>query len=331
MEETIKIVAKHFGYDNVEIEVIQKKLSYVLKTKDENLLIRKNFKSNNDILRQLEIQNAIIKEEYKNLSYFVLDEDSLPYCNVEDETYTILKNSSKEEINLNNKTQVLEAVKELAKFHQKAKNLSIDETYKTIKTFNIDDIDKDIKEIDKIKKLVNKSKKKTEFDIYVLKNYNKYIERANKVKEVLLTTKYEELENESINNNHICLNLIKEEQFTLKNDNIIINSLVESSIGYQLNDLVKFIYRYLRKNIINENSDLLSVNEIIEAYNSINNIDDINMKIIEAKIMYPVEFFKVVKKHYQKHRGWIMGVISNKIKELENIDSIYLEHCNKEI
>ncbi len=331
MEEMIKNVVMHFGYDNVEIEVIQKKLNYLLKTKNEKFLIKKNFKSNEDILNQLEIQRAIIETGYENLSTFILDSEGLPYCNIEDETYTILKNISKDQIKLDKKDEVLEAVKEMARFHNKVQGITIDEDLKNVKTYNEDDIDKDIKEIDKIKKLINKSKKKTEFDLYVLKNYNKYIDRANRVKETLKTLNYSNLENKCVENNDLCLNLVKEEQFMRKEDNIIINNIIESSIGYQLGDLVKFIHRYLQKNIINENDDLLSINEIIETYSAINNIDDNNRKIIEAKITYPIDFFKVIKKHYQKHRNWTMGAVSNKIKELEEIDSIYISYCNKEI
>ncbi len=329
MDETIKAVAMHFEYNDAKIEVIQQKLSYLLKTKDEEFLIRKNFTSNEDIIKQLHIQEAVVSTGYKNLSCYVLDNENLPYCNVEDETYNILKNISKQVISLEQKEEVLKAVRELAKFHNKTKNMNISEEIKQVKTFNTEDIIKDINEINKIKKKIHKAKKKTEFDIYVLKNCNKYLERANEVKNILEETNYNNLESDNINNNSLCLNLVKEEQFALKGDDVIINSVVEISIGYQLNDLVRFIHRYLQKNIINENTDILSVTDIINEYSKINNIDDINFKIIQAKIMYPFDFFKLVKKHYKKHRGWTLGIISSRIKQLEETDNIYIKYCTK--
>ncbi len=329
MDETIKAVATHFEYNDIKIEVIQKKLSYLLKIENDELIIKKSFTNNEDILNQLKVQQTIMNTGYKNLSNFILDKDGLPYCNVDEETYTISKNTSKQEISLNKKDEVLKAVQQLAKFHIKTKNMDIAEEFKRVKTFNSGDIQKDIDEVNKIKKKINKSKKKTEFDIYVLKNYNKYIERAKKVKDELDEVDYISIENDSINNNNLCLNLVKEEQFTLKGDDVIINSVVESSMGYQLNDLVKFIHRYLQKNIINENTDLLLIDDIINEYSQINNIEDFDLKIIKAKLIYPFDFFKLVKKHYQKHRGWTLGVISSKIKQLEETDNIYLQHCTE--
>lgn len=320
MDEIIEIVAGSFGYTNFETEVLQKKLSYLLKTQDETLLIKRNFTNKENILRQFYLQNLILDKGYKNLSRLLLNEENEPFCAVDDEFYTLQKNISKNEISLDDKQEISLAIEELANFHKNTKNLVLAEEFKKISTFDFGEIE----EMEKIKRKINKFKKKTEFDIYVLKNYDKYIQRAKKIINILETSNYISIENNCISNCSITLNLIKEEQFMLKDNYVIINSLCENTIGYQLDDLIKFIHRYLQKNIINKNLDFMKVEDLINIYSSINPIDDLNLKIVKAKLLYPTDFFKLVKKHYEKHRGWTLGVISTKIKELEDIDNVYV-------
>ncbi len=327
MNDLINLIAEHFGYSNPKIQAIQKKLSYLLITNDENVLVKKCFKKPIDILKCFSIQEQLLNKQYNNLNILLTDDNDVPYYLYEDELYTVSKKIGKNQISLDNKQDILDAVSELANFHKNATNISLDDDLKNIKTFGIDAIKEDINELDKIKRKISKSKKKTEFDFYVIKNYNKYIERAKAVIKSLEEANYEEVEAKCISNNNVCLSLIKEEQFSIGESNILIHTLIDSYIGYQLNDLIKFIHRYLQKNIINNNTDLLTIDDIISAYSKINNINDTDLKIIYAKLIYPSDFFKIVKKHYKKHRGWTLGVVNNKIKELEDIDDVYISLC----
>ncbi len=328
MNKLINTLNSNYNIKVLKVITIQKKVNYIIKTNLQTYQFKKSFKGDSNILRQQVVIDHLIKNNFNDISTFILNKDNLPFISFEGDSYYLSNFICDTEIDINNNEHVLKSFNKLATFHKATHNVDFKSFKKNIITNNTAELSTILENFKNSKKAINKLKKKNNFDIYNIKNYNNYLELGQFTINELLKLNYNNIELLSITNNHLCHNSLKEESFLIKNNNIFITNFSKVSIGCQINDIVKFIIRYLTKNIDNSSFDYLTFDELITSYNKAFIIDDNTFNIIKLLCLFPYEYFDLVNGHYQNNKSLIFGMTTAKLEEVDKVHNIINNYIN---
>ena len=172
------------------------------------------------------------------------------------------------------------------------------------------------KVLDDIHKRIRKSSKWSDFDICTLKSYPMYKDRIQRALQLLERTGYLKRYSLAKQKNHICHGALKEDILRVRGNKIYITTLDNVSIDYQLNDLCGLIRRREKKH------KGLKHSRILEAYTREMPLEQEEEVILEAMLLYPLAFVKIITEYYKKKRTWTPVAMSNKIKEILEADGL---------
>ncbi len=208
------------------------------------------------------------------------------------------------EVDFDNIGDIMESVRLLAEFHNKAKGFQT----KIIKLeSNIGKLPKLYNEktyfLNNIKESLDRKSDKNSFDILYHENMDYYIHQAQLAANILKNSDYDRLCEKNKNELYIChdsfyyQNILKDEQ-----NNYYLIDLESCLYDLPLVDLGKFLRRIMANKKYLWDFDLCR--SMLFEYRNVRKLDEKEYKIILSMLVFPYKFYKLGRKKYLKKKKW---------------------------
>jgi len=284
------------------------------KTTDGTRMIRKTKDGRGQIWARHYIAEHCIQKGYPWMDKYYLTQNSQPYVFLEGEHYIMTDLIHYREADFFDPQEFFKVVEAVAHWHTCARSISFKgEAFLHKRPFPIPltDIFRSQGEaLDTIRKRIRKQSQLSDFDVLFVKHYPSYRERIQSAQQLLESTGYLRLYHKARQKNHICHGGLKEDCLRIYNDNVYITKLDQATVDYQLSDLCALIRRR------EKGRKDMKRDQIIKAYSQVNPFEPEEEIILEAMLLYPAAFVKIVTEYYQKKRTWIPASMANKMKEI---------------
>ena len=308
--------------DQYEIEVNRtwKGRGAILCESDQGLLIMKEYagpvekvKFQDYLLKHIKESGAVRVESIlrtKEGEMIVYDQDRVAY---------IVKTYCEgRECNHRDQQECGQAVRTLANLH-KVSDLSGHEILQEQPVFHIEkEYEKHNRELKKVRRFLREKSQKTDFEIYLMKHYDYFLDIALQITEELQYYAYEEDSYEFpivCHGDYQYHNIIQTEAGT-----VLIN--FEKCVrDYPVRDLYLFLRKLLEKNNWSQTlGDML-----LESYNRERPLTDRDYSQLYYRFAYPEKFWKIVNFYYNTGKAWIPD------RNMEKIEKLFAQEREKQL
>ena len=308
--------------DQYEIEVNRtwKGRGAILCESDHGLLIMKEYagpvekvKFQDYLLKHIKESGAVRVESIlrtKEGEMIVYDQDRVAY---------IVKTYCEgRECNHRDQQECGQAVRTLANLH-KVSDLSGYEILQEQPVCHIEkEYEKHNRELKKVRRFLREKSQKTDFEIYLMKHYDYFLDIALQITEELQYYAYEEDAYEFpivCHGDYQYHNIIQTEAGT-----VLIN--FEKCVrDYPVRDLYLFLRKLLEKNNWSQTlGDML-----LESYNRERSLTDRDYSQLYYRFAYPEKFWKIVNFYYNTGKAWIPD------RNMEKIEKLFAQEREKQL
>lgn len=308
--------------DQYEIEVNRtwKGRGAILCESDHGLLIMKEYagpvekvKFQDYLLKHIKESGAVRVESIlrtKEGEMIVYDQDRVAY---------IVKTYCEgRECNHRDQQECGQAVRTLANLH-KVSDLSGYEILQEQPVCHIEkEYEKHNRELKKVRRFLREKSQKTDFEIYLMKHYDYFLDIALQITEELQYYAYEEDSYEFpivCHGDYQYHNIIQTEAGT-----VLIN--FEKCVrDYPVRDLYLFLRKLLEKNNWSQTlGDML-----LESYNRERPLTDKDYSQLYYRFAYPEKFWKIVNFYYNTGKAWIPD------RNMEKIEKLFAQEREKQL
>ncbi|NLZ80586.1 MAG: CotS family spore coat protein [Clostridiales bacterium] len=233
-----------------------------------------------------------------------------------DGTRYVLKNWYEgKECEVRNISDILTSVRTLATFHlwmTKVPFKEFKETNVYTATFLEDELEKHHRELKRARSFVRSKRKKSEFELYVINNYDLFYTQGEKALDLLKNSSYKRLMEEASEQVSLCHGNFNQHNIIFFNRNVAITNFDKMVVNIQLVDLYLLMRKILEKN----NWDLILGSNMIEEYSKIKPISEEELEVLHILFLYPEKFWKIVNYYYNGNKAWIPQKNIDKLKTL---------------
>ena len=288
------------------------------KTMDGTRMIRKTKDGSDQVLARHQIIEHCVQAGYPWMDQHHLSQSGKPCVFAEGENYIMTDLIRYREADFSDPKEFIKIIESVAKWHSCARGVPL--TTSLCKGRPPTPLTEEFKAqgeaLDAIRKRIRKQSKWSDFDVLFLKNYPGYREQIQRALKLLESTSYLKRCQKARQMGHICHGGLKEDCIRIQTDRVYITKLDQASIDYQLIDLCGLIRRREKRQKDLERS------KILEAYDRILLLEPEEEVIIEAMLLYPLAFIKIVTEYYQKKRTWTPIAMINKMKDILSNEGI---------
>ncbi len=309
-------------FEQYEIEVNRtwKGRGAILCDSDRGLLILKEYcgpadkvKFQDLLLRHLQESGAVRAESIlrtREDEMIVYDQDRTPYIV---KTYFDGRECSHRDAQ-----ECRRAAAALAKLH-KASDLSAYEELRGQPVLTVEkEYEKHNRELRKVRKFLWEKSQKTDFEIYLMKHYDYFMNNALQITEEL---RYDAYEDDPCEGFVVC-------HGDYQYHNILLTEGGEALINFEkcardcpARDLCLFLRKLLEKNNWSQTlGDML-----IESYNRVRNLTKREYRQLYYRLAYPEKFWKIANFYYNSGKAWIPG------RNMEKIEKLFAQERDKQL
>lgn len=276
-------------------------------------------------VEKLRLQNALLSHIRENSGLSVEEimptkEGELFTKDGDGSVYVVKTYFEGRECNVRDMEECRRVMKHLALLHKAMRNFT--ETEREHPVFRMDrEYEKHNRELKKVRKYLREKSQKNDFEIYLLKYYDVFMEKAFAVTEEWKARQPEsyyagpELAGRWCHGDYQYHNLLLQ-----KNDINVIN--FEKCIpDHQVRDLYLFLRKLLEKTNWSE-----SVGEsLLAAYQKESVLEKEDRIQLYYRMAYPEKFWKIVNFYYNSGKAWIPG------RNMEKLDKLLRQEKDKEL
>lgn len=320
---------------NIKIENIYKcRSAYKIETQEGNIFLKKmhhgEYKCKNGYI----LVEELYKNNFLNVPRYTKTKDGRYYVKHKNQYYYVTEWIDGQECDLDNLEEAKNCIKLLARFHLASQN--IDTSKLTIKN-NLKNwpyiFRNCLHDLERYRKVINNKKIKSDFDLLYFDHIENFYNRGLAALNFLNNSNYYKLSKLADKNQTICHDSFYYQNIIKKGSDYYLIDLDSIIIDLQINDLGKIIRRLMYKKGYVWNFD--KAKELIECYNSINELSKNELEVMLALIIFPHKFWKLGKKRYLKHKKWDEKNYLHRLKKLIKYDNLqqkffedYIEYLN---
>jgi CotS family spore coat protein len=222
-----------------------------------------------------------------------------------------------EECNFKNKEELEKAIEVLANFHKASLGFvdsSVDIQYKYADL--IEEFSEKMNDFEKFIQRITHRKIRTFFDKFYIENMNYFYSRGDMAINILKNSNYSNMLNNT-DDKYLCQDSFYYQNVMQDaNGNMYIVDLDQCSQNVKAYDLGKFIRRMMTKK--EYRWEFEKSKEIISIYDSFNNLNEDDYKILLAIAIFPHKFWKLGSKRYFKNKQWLEDKYLKRLEILIN-------------
>lgn len=253
------------------------------------------------MLDYLRSQGMIVEKVVKT-------KEGAPIAVTEEETKYILSDAFLgTECDTKNRDAMLAAVKKLAQLHS-VSNLYEQEVPEFVRIDKNEMLllyEKHNRELRKVKNYIRAKKKKNEFEVLFAAQYEKFMEKAERVTAWLKETGPSETVG-------FCHGDYNQHNVLTTSEGIAIVHFDSFSYQAQISDLGNFMRKMLEKNNWNTGLGM----DFINAYDNVKKMSEAELKYLYLYLAYPEKFWKIANHYYNAHKAWLSGRNIEKMEKL---------------
>lgn len=210
------------------------------------------------------------------------------------------------------------ALSTLAKLHE-ITDLSGCERLQEQPVFRIEkEYEKHNRELKKVKKFLQEKSQKSDFEIYLMKHYDYFMNNALQITDELRYYAYEE---DSYGFPVVCHGDYQYHNIMQTQDGSVLLNFEKCVRDYPVRDLYLFLRKLLEKN----NWSQTLGNLLIESYNKVKSLTDSDYRQLYYRLAYPEKFWKIVNFYYNTGKAWIPG------RNMEKIEKLFAQEREKQL
>ncbi len=213
-----------------------------------------------------------------------------------------------------------EAMRVLAKLH-KVMHMPVEQEMNSRISRMDKEYEKHNRELKKVRRFLRGKSQKNDFEIYLLKYYDKYMDKAFEVAEKWKNCQkpdyYEQIAAQGI----WCHGDYQYHNLLLEKDTVSVVNFEKCICDSQVRDLYLFLRKLLEKNNWSQSVGV----ELLNAYEQEKPLSPDEMKQLYYRLSYPEKFWKIVNFYYNAGKAWIPG------RNLEKFDKLLRQEKEKEL
>lgn len=270
-----------------------------------------------DILRQ---EHFSVDSYVKNREEQVLSIDS-------DGTKYVLKNWFwGRECDVKNAVEILAAIKALARLHgafRKTPASLSEESRESLSRLTVPPLtvtfEKHQRELKKIRTYIRGKQKKTEFELQILKNFDRFYEEGEISLVSLQNSAYLGLKEGADKAGWLCHGNYNHHNILMDGKQVAIVNFEKLSVDIQLVDL----YLFMRKILEKYNWDMELGRQMLDSYQQVLELSSEEREVLKHLFSYPEKFWKLVNHYYNNNKAWIPQ------KDLEKLNAVVRQNVIK--
>lgn len=262
-----------------------------------------------------------LKEYPLRVETIVRTKENEPVAKDTDDTrYMLCGTFEGVECDTKSRDHILLGVKELARLHLASREYQgdIPEFVKSKPDAPLWLYEKHNRELNKVKNYIRTKKKKNEFEVRFMEQYEYFMEKAKEVTNLLAMQKIDADLVGFCHGDYNQHNLLFEKQ------GAAIVRFDAFSYQVQVSDLANFMRKMLEKQ--NWNCGLAL--DMIKAYDKERKLSEEEIRLLYLYLAYPEKFWKIANHYYNSHKAWVSGrdiEKLGKVVEQERARSEFLE------
>jgi len=310
MSDFVATLPSHFGL--LGIRAVKERGYYLCKTEFGFYKIHKT----HDNHQQIRLRHALL-DQLEGLGFpwtdkIMLGTQGAPFVQLGRETYVMSRHIKGRDIDLDCLQDMILAIESLARFHMTARGVKFaDELTPGTSAPLSATFAKNSAFLTKTTRQTSKNSRLSDFDVLFIKSSAQYINQAAESAQLLAQTNYHALHAAALAENHICHNILKEENLPILDDICHITNFSEATVDTQITDLASFLRRYARRS-----RREIPLVKLIEVYDRIFPLPQFATAIIYAQLVHPWQFVKIARQYYSKKRGWTPAAIMSRMTGL---------------
>ena len=276
------------------------------------------------LLKRLEEQNALLAHIRDNSPVSVEEilpnkEGELITKDVYGDAYVVKTYFSGRECSIRDEEECTRAVRTLAKMH-KAMIMPVQEG--EVFAAGLDkEYEKHNRELKKVRRFLRDKSQKNDFEIYLLKFYDEFMEKAFEVTERWNNCRNLDCCEQIGNKKTWCHGDFQYHNFLIDGNDTFVINFEKCVCDSQMRDLYLFLRKLLEKN----NWSLSTGNMILDAYQKEKTLSAEDMEQLYYRLAYPEKFWKIVNFYYNTGKSWIPG------RNMEKFDKLLKQETEKEL
>jgi len=245
-------------------------------------------------------------------------EDELIVYDQDRTAYLVKTYCEGRECNHRDTEECRQAVATLAKLHGAA-DLSDCEELQNQPVFRIEkEYEKHNRELKKVRKFLQEKSQKTDFEIYLMKHYDYFMNNALQITDELRYYAYEE---DSYEFPVVCHGDYQYHNILQAEKGSVLINFEKCVRDYPVRDLYLFLRKLLEKNNWSQTlGDML-----LESYNREKSLTDRDYRQLYYRLAYPEKFWKIVNFYYNTGKAWIPG------RNMEKIEKLFAQEREKQL
>lgn len=286
--------------------------SILFETKD-GIYILKEYKGTPHRLSHIgEVLSRIAENGYPDVEEILPNKEGEYYCvDYDRTTYIVKRYFQARECNIRDKGEILKGIRALAKLH-KAMEGAGDDFFEIEQLPLLWEYEKHNAELHRVRRYLKEKGQKSEFELFLRKNYDFFYEQA--------VLAMEQLKQEDLTG---WLSYIRESGQLCHGDYQYHNILMDAGNCYVINfekmsadNPVKDLYLFVRKLLEKNNWDVNLGKELLHAYNEERNLQKEDLLQLKYRLLYPEKFWKIVNFYYNSPKVWISSKNGEKLEKL---------------
>lgn len=210
------------------------------------------------------------------------------------------------------------AAETLARLHEVC-NLSGSKILEEQPVFNLEsECEKHNRELKKVRKFLHEKSQKTDFEIYLMKHYDYFLDIALQITGELSYYAYGE---DSYTFPVVCHGDYQYHNIIQTDEGSVLINFEKCIRDYPVRDLYLFMRKLLEKNNWSQAlGDLL-----LTGYNKLRPLDDRDYRQLYLRFAYPEKFWKIVNFYYNSGKAWIPG------RNMEKLEKLFAQEREKKL
>lgn len=196
---------------------------------------------------------------------------------------------------------ILNGVRSLAKLHRVMELLPEEEEEWFSSEDLIREYEKHNKELKKVNNFIRKKRKKNEFELCFMQQFQLFFEQAQDVLSQLQQTAYGELRSQSLTLGGICHGDYNHHNLLMHRGETAIVNFDKMNYNLQMNDLYQFLRKILEKHNWNESLGM----KMLEEYDQVKPISNEELENLYYLLSYPEKFWKISNHYFNSNKAWV--------------------------
>ncbi len=297
------------GFNINPKSITKSKLLYILKTSTGTKQLRLNPSPAKRICFAHNVKENLLTNGFGFTDRFIPSVQNRPYYQLGNNTYTMTPFIEGHESDFSDAECIKKSICRIAQMHKDSAIIKNFNETPPISENLINYCEKKIKRFKALKKQTQNKSSYTDFDIIFIKNFDFFLNEAEKSVNLLKESSYDKLYKKAIENNSIAHHGLMEETILHSKTGVYIMGFEGCTVDIPLMDLADIIKRYIRKH----NENYAGANELISEYCKINPLSKEEIDVLYAYLVFPDKFINTIIEFYSKKRSFTPNSTVNRL------------------